>query len=108
MRFTSPCGRWLLRVIRLYQRAISPALPSSCRFQPTCSQYAYEAIELHGVSRGVWLAARRLLRCTPLRAAGYDPVPLPPRPMGEGWGEGNVSRETSGAHSVATLASKEA
>ena len=62
-------------VIRVYQRTLSPWLPSSCRFQPTCSQYAIEAIERHGLARGAWLTARRLARCQPLCRAGYDPVP---------------------------------
>ena len=66
----------LLRMlIRFYQRAISPALPPACRYQPTCSHYAYEAIDRHGALRGVWLALKRLGRCHPGRAGGYDPVP---------------------------------
>jgi putative membrane protein insertion efficiency factor len=65
----------LLVLIRFYQRAISPALPSACRFEPTCSRYAYTAIERFGPWRGSWLAVRRLLRCTPLTPMGYDPVP---------------------------------
>jgi putative membrane protein insertion efficiency factor len=62
-------------VLRCYQRAISPMLPHSCRFVPTCSQYAIEAIECHGVVRGVLLAFARLLRCHPFARAGFDPVP---------------------------------
>jgi uncharacterized protein len=62
-------------VIRFYQRAVSPWLPSSCRFQPSCSQYAAEALERHGFARGAWLALRRLARCHPFTPAGYDPVP---------------------------------
>jgi putative membrane protein insertion efficiency factor len=65
-----------LKAIRFYQRGISPALPSACRFQPTCSVYGYEAIERHGVIKGVVLTAWRLLRCNPFnRNRGYDPVP---------------------------------
>ncbi len=68
--------KWLLlALIRFYQRAVSPTLPAACRFQPTCSRYAYEAIERHGAGRGSWLALRRLLRCVPWRPGGYDPVP---------------------------------
>ena len=52
-----------------------PALPPACRFQPTCSQYAYTAIERHGVLRGAWLAMRRVARCQPFGGSGYDPVP---------------------------------
>ncbi len=72
----------LLLLIRGYQRAISPLLPPACRYQPTCSQYAIEAIAGHGALRGGWLALRRLGRCHPGRAGGYDPVPprQPARP----------------------------
>lgn len=65
----------LLALIRFYQRAISPALGASCRYQPSCSQYTYEAVERFGALRGVWLGARRIGRCHPGRAGGYDPVP---------------------------------
>lgn len=61
--------------LRLYKRLISPALPPACRFAPTCSEYAAEAIEKHGVLRGGMLAARRLLRCGPWHPGGFDPVP---------------------------------
>ncbi len=62
-------------LLRGYKRLISPMLPHACRFVPTCSEYAIEAVELHGVMRGSVLAARRLLRCHPFGGAGYDPVP---------------------------------
>ena len=58
-----------------YKRWISPMLPHACRFVPTCSEYAMEAVERHGVLRGSWLAVARLLRCHPFARAGYDPVP---------------------------------
>ena len=61
--------------IRFYQYVISPWLGPNCRFQPTCSAYAIEALERHGVLRGSWLALRRLSRCHPLGGHGYDPVP---------------------------------
>ena len=67
--------RGLLLLIRGYQRVISPALPASCRFYPSCSQYAIEAITRHGALRGSWLAARRLARCHPFHPGGVDPVP---------------------------------
>lgn len=65
----------LIRAIRFYQRALSPLKPPSCRFQPTCSAYALEAVERYGAARGSWLALRRLLRCHPFCRGGYDPVP---------------------------------
>ena len=66
----------LLRAaVRLYQWCVSPLLPQACRFYPSCSQYAEEALARHGAWRGGWLAARRLCRCGPWHAGGYDPVP---------------------------------
>lgn len=62
-------------LIRGYQRVISPWLPPSCRFQPTCSEYAVEAITRYGVPKGAWLTLRRILRCRPGGGAGEDPVP---------------------------------
>jgi putative membrane protein insertion efficiency factor len=74
-RGRGPAGRALLGAVRFYQRAISPALPPRCRFAPTCSAYAVEAIEVHGAARGSWLALRRLLKCAPWHPGGFDPVP---------------------------------
>jgi putative membrane protein insertion efficiency factor len=68
-------ARMLLAVVQVYRRFVSPALPPSCRFTPSCSAYAVEAIERHGAVRGCWLAVRRLLRCGPWHAGGHDPVP---------------------------------
>lgn len=62
-------------MIRLYQYAISPHTPPSCRFTPTCSQYAIEAISRHGALKGGWLALKRIARCHPWGGSGYDPVP---------------------------------
>jgi putative membrane protein insertion efficiency factor len=65
----------LLWLIRLYQVTLSGLMPNVCRFQPTCSRYAYEAIDRHGALRGGWMAIRRLARCRPGGGSGYDPVP---------------------------------
>jgi len=64
-----------LALIRGYQRLLSPILGSSCRYYPTCSDYAYEAVDRHGLFKGSLLAARRLGRCNPVGGEGYDPVP---------------------------------
>ncbi len=64
-----------LALIRLYKKFLSPALPSACRFEPTCSMYTYEAIERYGFLRGGWMGFRRILRCNPWTPGGYDPVP---------------------------------
>ncbi|TMD57905.1 MAG: membrane protein insertion efficiency factor YidD [Chloroflexi bacterium] len=70
--------RVVLGALRFYKAAVSPLLPPACRFTPTCSEYAYLAVERHGALRGSWLAARRLLRCHPLARGGFDPVPEKP------------------------------
>ena len=85
-------ARALLGLVWLYQHTLSPVLPAvfgpacGCRFHPTCSHYAAGAVRTHGALIGTWLAARRLLRCTPLHNGGFDPVPPPaprraPRPV---------------------------
>lgn len=68
--------KWLLIApIRFYQRCISPLTPPMCRYTPTCSQYAVEAIRKHGPLKGLWLAIKRIARCNPWGGSGYDPVP---------------------------------
>lgn len=70
-----PVARALLGAVGFYQRAVSPLFPPRCRFQPTCSAYAAEAIAVHGAGRGSWLALRRLLKCAPWHPGGLDLVP---------------------------------
>ena len=72
----------LLAGLRIYQGYLSPLMPSACKFHPSCSHYAYEAIELYGARRGAWLALRRLLRCRPFSPGGFDPVPPAGDPEG--------------------------
>ena len=74
-RKAGPVARVLLVPIRIYRKFISPALPPTCRFEPSCSAYAVEALTTHGALRGSWLTVRRLLRCGPWHPGGYDPVP---------------------------------
>ena len=65
----------LLFVLRAYQYAIRPLMGANCRFFPSCSDYAREAVERHGAAKGAWLGARRVARCHPYHPGGYDPVP---------------------------------
>jgi len=71
----SPAAALLRALVRVYQWVVSPLLPPSCRFYPSCSAYAATALERHGALRGSWLAARRLARCHPWHPGGVDPVP---------------------------------
>lgn len=71
----SPLGTALTALVRVYQWTLAPALGANCRFMPSCSDYAIEAIRCHGAGHGGWLALRRILRCHPWGAWGYDPVP---------------------------------
>lgn len=67
--------RPFLWLIRLYQRTLGRVLPAACRFQPSCSEYAYQALQKHGLLHGGWLAVRRIGRCHPFHPGGFDPVP---------------------------------
>lgn len=67
--------RLALTLIRVYQKTLSRALPPTCRFYPSCSEYSYQAIEKYGLLKGGWLAVKRISRCHPFNPGGYDPVP---------------------------------
>lgn len=73
--FKQACALPLIGLVKFYQLCISPFTPPSCRFTPTCSQYALEALRKHGLLKGSWLTLRRLSRCHPWGGSGYDPVP---------------------------------
>ena len=77
--------------IRLYRKFISPMKPQSCRFYPSCSQYALEAIDEYGALHGGWMAVKRIARCHPFHPGGYDPVPPNPR-------KSKATREHTGGH----------
>jgi uncharacterized protein len=89
-----PVRHAVLAAIGFYSRAISPALPPRCRFYPTCSAYAAEAVELHGAGRGTWLALRRLVKCAPWHPGGVDLVPGSPAHTRTGTGAGGQSSST--------------
>lgn len=73
----NPAQRLLVALIRFYQLALSPFIGNQCRFTPTCSQYAREAVERYGALKGSWMAIRRVSRCHPWHPGGHDPVPPP-------------------------------
>jgi hypothetical protein len=68
-------GRFFIWLISIYQRLVSPLMGPCCRFHPTCSEYAKEALESHGLVMGIWLTIKRLSKCHPLGGSGFDPVP---------------------------------
>ena len=77
VRRPHPLPRVLIALVRAYHLLAGPVLPAACRFVPSCSAFAAEAIERHGAARGLGLAVRRILRCHPWQPGGYDPVPRP-------------------------------
>ncbi len=99
-RRPGPVARVLLVPIHFYRRWISPVLPPTCRFEPSCSAYAVEALTTHGALRGSWLTIYRLGRCAPWGRAGYDPVP-PRRQNGRPAAPADDDRDGSGTPSPA-------
>ena len=93
-------ARFLLSLIGFYRRAISPLLPPSCRYTPTCSEYAQEAVRRYGAARGGWLALRRLGRCHPFGGSGFDPVPGGPAADGPEGASGPDASEAGGRGSM--------
>ncbi|QJE00231.1 membrane protein insertion efficiency factor YidD [Massilia forsythiae] len=97
-------NRLLVWLLRGYQLLVSPMLGQNCRFYPTCSNYAIEAVEVHGAARGGWLAVRRVCRCHPWNAGGVDPVPRHGAPMEQGVpaDDGTAAPAAGHAHSSPT------
>lgn len=91
----------LVELLRGYQRFVSPLLGPRCRFYPSCSAYALEAVRLHGALRGSWLAVRRLSRCHPFHPGGLDPVPGSDRPGQDA--NGVAGRDQTGSHELAVM-----
>lgn len=89
-----PVASLLILLVRAYRRFLSPLLGQQCRFQPTCSAYGLEALQVHGALRGTWLTARRIARCHPFNPGGHDPVP--PRKTKSTAAPSNSGREESG------------
>ena len=92
----SPIAKFVvLPLLRFYKRSISPLFPPACRFVPTCSEYAMEAVERHGVARGGFMAFTRLLRCHPFAHGGYDPV-VKASAAASGWKSGAAAPRATG------------
>lgn len=92
--------RVLIGLVRFYQVAVSPWLPPSCRYTPTCSAYAVDALRAHGAGRGSWLALRRIGRCHPWGGHGFDPVP-PARPIDDEAGPDRIESVACPDHMIA-------
>lgn len=99
-RQQSPAAWLLVQLLRGYRLVISPLLGPRCRFYPSCSAYALEAVQLHGALRGSWLAVRRLSRCHPFHAGGLDPVPGSEQRPGSG-SSGVTGRDQTGSQELA-------
>jgi len=92
----SLAARALLFAVRVYQAFFSALMPSACKFYPSCSHYAAEAVQIHGARRGSWLALRRVLRCHPFTRGGVDLVPGAGDSLHEGWSSAGFSLRTFG------------
>jgi uncharacterized protein len=91
---------WLLAgLVRGYRLLLAPILPPACRYEPSCSRYALEALETHGAARGSWLALRRILSCHPWGGSGFDPVPPRRGPGFAGAGQGDLGPACRRGHS---------
>ncbi|GGT63786.1 MULTISPECIES: membrane protein insertion efficiency factor YidD [Actinomadura] len=91
-----PVAALLILLVRAYRRFLSPLLGQQCRFQPSCSAYGLEALQVHGALRGTWLTARRIARCQPFHPGGHDPVPPKKTPEQRAAASSNSGREESG------------
>lgn len=91
-------ARALLFLLRAYQAMLSPLMPSACKFYPTCSQYAHEAVARFGARRGAWLTLKRLSRCRPFHAGGFDPVPDADGHVCAGAGDGDAHEAKQHTH----------
>jgi uncharacterized protein len=105
-RRLSVAGRWLVVLLTGYQRFVSPLLGPRCRFYPSCSAYALEAVQVHGALRGSWLAARRLSRCHPFHPGGLDPVPGGQGDRKQGPATGAVTEVRSADRRIAGVMSR--
>lgn len=99
-----PVATLLILLVRAYRRFLSPLLGQQCRFQPSCSAYGLEALQVHGAPRGTWLTVRRIARCHPFNPGGYDPVP-PRKPSKTRFSEGSEGTSRTSAQERSAAAS---